>query len=77
MALSIGWLNVMGNANSSGEKTEKTSTTGKMIAKVIKTESWSTKKIVLVTIVLLLPLGPLAVATYFGARELARKKKND
>jgi hypothetical protein len=46
-----------------------------MIAKVIKTEDWSTYKIILIVIILLLPFGPLAVAAYFGIKELLRRRK--
>ena len=77
VVLDIGWLDEMGNANSNGEKMKKNSIIGRMIARIVKREKWSTSKIILVAAVLLLPFGPLAVASYFGVKELLRRRKEN
>jgi len=53
----------------------KSSTIGKLIGKVIDAEKWTTKKVIVLFVVLLLPFGPLAVGLYFGAKECARRKR--
>jgi len=60
---------------SNTEKKEKRSTIGKLIGRIIDAEKWTTEKVIILIVVLLLPFGPLAVGLYFGIKEYIRVKK--
>ena len=43
---------------------------------MIDAEEWTTEKIIVLIVVLLLPFGPLAVGLYFGGKEYWRRKRD-
>lgn len=57
------------------EKKKKPSTIGNVIGRILQEETWTPQKIIFLAIVLVLPLGPMCVAAYFGIREYKRRKR--